>query len=59
MEWLLNRNGVSTMKIWPFEAVGALMIIAIAKVWRLGGLPKRSVFRWFSSTTNPMKHLIL
>ena len=42
MEWLFDRFGAWTIKIWPFEAAGALGIVAAAKAPRgLGGLPKQ------------------
>ena len=42
MEWLLDRFGAQTTKIWPFEAIGALGIVARTKTPRgLGGLPKQ------------------
>ena len=40
MEWLHNRFGAQTTKIWPFEAAGALGTIVAAKAPReLCGLP--------------------
>ena len=42
MEWLLDRFGAQTAKIWPFEAARALGIAVAAKAPReSGGLPKQ------------------
>ena len=42
MEWLLDRFGALTTKIWPFEPTRALGIAAAAKApRRSGGLPKQ------------------
>ena len=42
MEWLFNRFGARTTKIWPFEAAGALRTTAVAKAPKgSGGLPKQ------------------
>ena len=42
IEWLHNRFGPRTTKIWPFEAARALKTTAAAKAPRwLGGLPKQ------------------
>ena len=42
MEWLLNRFGAQTRKIWPSEAAGVLGIVVAAKAPRgLGGLSRK------------------
>ena len=42
MEWLFDRFGAHTTKMWPFEAAGALGTAAAAKAPKgSGGLPKR------------------
>ena len=42
MEWLLDRFGAWTTKIWPFEIARALGTAVAAKALRrLGGLPKQ------------------
>ena len=42
MAWLFNEFGAWTLKIWPFEAAGALGTAVAAKAPRgLGGLPKQ------------------
>ena len=42
MEWFLDTFGVRATKIWPFEAVGALGTVIVAKApGGLGGLPKQ------------------
>ena len=41
MEWLFDRFGARTIKIWPFEAAGALGTTAAAQApRRSGGLSK-------------------
>ena len=42
MEWLLDKFGAQTTKLFPFEGVGALGTAAAAKAPRgSGGLPKQ------------------
>ena len=42
MEWLLDRFGAQTTKLWPFEVARALVTAATAKAPRgSGGLPKQ------------------
>ena len=47
------------MEIYWFEDVGVLETTTTTKACRrLDDFPKKSVSRWFFSTTNPIGHLI-
>ena len=54
MEWLLDRFGARTTKIWPFEVARALGTTVAAKApRRLSGLPKKKWSEYWNNLTSP------